>query len=97
MLSSARKRSVKFNVPFNLTLKDIVIPDRCPSLGIYMPSDNAKVGYNSPTLDRLIPSKGYVSGNVEIISMRANLIKSNATYQEIQMVAEWVKSKVIKD
>jgi hypothetical protein len=39
-----------------------------------------------------VPAKGYVKGNVAVISTRANRIKSNATYKEIQMVADWVKA-----
>jgi len=93
MLSSARKRSIRFSVPFDLSLEDIIIPTECPILGFLMPNDNTSIGYNSPTLDRLIPSKGYVKGNVEVISMRANMIKSNATHEEIQKVADWVKGK----
>lgn len=93
MLASARKRAKKIGVPFSLSLADIIIPTECPILGILMPNDNSKISYNSPTLDRLIPSKGYVSGNVEVISMRANMIKTNATHEEIQKVADWVKKK----
>ena len=93
ILASAKKRAKKYNVPFNLTLDDVVIPDKCPALGIDIPKDNSKPSYNSPTLDRLIPSLGYVKGNVAVISMKANLIKSNATQKEIQMVADWVKKE----
>lgn len=93
ILASAKKRARKYKVPFDLQLSDVVIPDNCPVLGAVMPIDNKKPSPNSPTLDRIIPELGYVKGNVAVISMKANLIKSNATHEEIQMVADWVKSK----
>ena len=94
ILSSARKRAKKYGVPFDISLEDIVIPETCPVLGIPMPTDNIKVMYNSPTLDRLIPSKGYVKGNVFVISLKANMIKTNGTYTEIRKVADWVEANV---
>lgn len=40
----------------------------------------------SPSLDRLDSSKGYVKGNVRVISKRANQLKNNATVEEMRMV-----------
>jgi len=47
-------------------------------------------GWNlsSPSLDRIIPGSGYVKGNVEIISMKANLIKSSAASRDLYRVAD---------
>ena len=45
--------------------------------------------HSSPSLDRIIPSKGYMKGNVVWISMKANSIKQDATASEIHQVAEW--------
>jgi len=47
----------------------------------------------SPTLDRFIPELGYIPGNVDIISHRANALKSNATLEEVQMLADYMKRK----
>ena len=47
-------------------------------------------GPGSPTLDRIVPSLGYVPGNVVVISHKANSIKSNATAAEIRAVADWL-------
>lgn len=47
---------------------------------------------NSPSLDRIDNSSGYVKGNVHIISMRANRIKSDATLQELKSVVKYLDS-----
>lgn len=39
---------------------------------------------NSPSLDIIIPSKGYVKGNVWVISNRANRAKSNLSLEELK-------------
>lgn len=85
-----RSLSKKRELPFNLEESDIVIPDVCPVLGIpiYFGSGNGPK-HNSPSLDRLVPSKGYVKGNVNIISQKANRIKNDATLDELRKVYEW--------
>lgn len=94
MLKAAKYRAKKEGLPFNLTIDDIVIPEICPILGIKLnlkfPSkgggirgDNIK-NYDSPSLDKIIPSLGYVKGNVWVISYRANTIKNNCTFDEIE-------------
>jgi hypothetical protein len=40
-------------------------------------------------MDKIVPSKGYVKGNVIVVSKRANQIKSDATVAEIMKVAEF--------
>ena len=39
----------------------------------------------------IIPEKGYVKGNIVVISNMANVIKSNATPEEIIAVGEFYK------
>ena len=97
MLKSARKRANKNGLAFDLCIDDIAIPLACPVLGIILSKDNKVSCSNSPSLDRLIPSKGYVKGNVNIISMRANLIKNNASYDELINISKWMKIKLGKD
>ena len=38
----------------------------------------------SPSLDRIIPEKGYVKGNIIVVSLKANTMKNNATIEEIK-------------
>lgn len=94
LLSNAKARAKKKRVRFSLTREDIVVPDVCPVLSIPLTiSDKGHATDNSPNLDRLDPSKGYVRGNVVVISNKANRIKNNATSDEVQAVADWMKKK----
>lgn len=94
MWNSAAKRARRKNLPFSLLLDDIPqIPEACPILGIPLEKSYGVGGvtFNSPTLDRIIPSLGYVPGNIQIISQRANVIKNDASAEEIQKVADYMK------
>lgn len=88
MLWRAKARAKKQKLPFDLTVEDIIIPETCPILGIPIyRSDKGRV--NSPSLDRIIPEYGYTKHNVQVISNRANTLKSNATPQELLLFAKW--------
>lgn len=93
MLTRAKRRAAKIGVPFELTSSDIEIPEICPILGIPIgvqqgsgrgPKDN------SLSLDRIVPERGYVKGNVAVISQRANRIKNDASSEELRAVADWM-------
>ena len=89
---SARRRSRKGLIPFTITLDDIVIPEVCPVLGIILEPGRGKKGAvpSSPSLDRIIPELGYVPGNVQVISHKANSMKMDATLKELRSFAAWV-------
>jgi hypothetical protein len=93
----ARKRAKKFDVPFSLSLEDIVIPDVCPVFGIPLVSHHGGIsqrGDDSPTLDRVIPKLGYTPSNVWVISHRANRLKSDATLDELRSIANTMQRGV---
>jgi len=62
-------------VAFDLSDGDLVVPEKCPVLGIPLFRTRGKVADNTPTVDRLIGHLGYVRGNVSVISWRANCLK----------------------
>lgn len=83
-------RAKKLGVPFDLTADDIKLPKECPILGIPLivcASGHLGPKMNSPSVDRIIPSKGYVKGNVIVVSMRANVLKKDATVSELKKLA----------
>ena len=89
---AARARAKTLNLPFNIEKSDVVIPEFCPVLGIKFLSGDRDT---SPSLDRIKPELGYVKGNIEIISMRANRLKNNATVEELIKITDWMKSKEV--
>lgn len=92
MWYGAKGRAAKTGLPFNIDKEDIIIPDKCPVLGLVLTSHVKGIRDNSPTLDRKIPSLGYIKGNVSVISNLANRIKQDATHEQIIKVAEYVKT-----
>ncbi len=84
LLWSAKNRSKSKGIPFAITVKDIVVPDVCPVLGIPLYIKKGKAGPNSPSLDRIENKKGYVQGNICVISYRANLLKGDAAIDEVR-------------
>ena len=100
MINRTRARAKKNGLEFNLTIDDISIPDVCPVLGIRIFS-NIKDGSmgpcdNSPSIDKIFPNKGYVRGNIRVISYRANLLKSNATVEEMRLVLADLENHVAR-
>lgn len=55
------------------------------------PSYGRKNSPNSPSLDRIVPERGYVRGNVVIVSFRANRAKSDLTIAELKQLVEFYK------
>jgi|TARA_R110000744_G_scaffold304380_1_gene412908 hypothetical protein len=93
MIARARTRAIKNNIPFDLTIDNIVIPNICPILGIELKSGTGKGAKDhSPAMDRITPSLGYVEGNIQVISSRANRIKNDSTIEELAMILEYLKS-----
>ena len=90
----ARDRAKTKNIPFDITAEDITIPETCPVLGIQLQIGEKVACNNSPTLDRIKPELGYVKGNIQVMSYRANMLKSNATIEELEKVLEHLKKIV---
>jgi len=98
LFHGAKGRAKDQGIEFSLSLDDIVIPEKCPILGIPLFPNNtgkAKPGPNSPTVDRVDNSKGYTKENYWIISFRANTLKSDATIQELRALAAGVRKRLM--
>ena len=83
LLRMARKRVKQDGVECNIDLSDIVIPEFCPVLGIKIDCSAPSRADNIPSLDRIDPAKGYVKGNVWVISWKANHLKTNNTLETL--------------
>ena len=89
MLVRARSRAKAKGLAFALVAADVVIPVTCPVLGIPLRVAKGLASDASPELDRIVPSLGYVRGNVLVVSRKANRIKTDATIEELQQVASF--------
>lgn len=86
---SARARHLAFDLD-EAYLRSIWV-DVCPMLGLLLkrtPGDHD----SSHSVDRIDSTRGYIKGNVHIISLRANRIKNNATVEEIEKIAAYLRS-----
>lgn len=88
MYHNAKRRARHLKLPFDLSWKELVIPEVCPIFGIKL---NQKDYFESTaSLDRVVPSKGYTKENTVIISMRANRVKGEATAAEHRRIADYI-------
>ena len=92
ILRRAKSRAKQRELEFNLTIEDISIPKTCPVLGIDLFVTTGRSGSydNSPSIDRINPNKGYIKGNIQIISALANSMKSNASPENLLKFADWI-------
>lgn len=96
MIATAKHRAKVKGVPFSITSDDFDIPEYCPVLRIKLETSVGMASDNSPSLDRIIPSLGYVPGNIQVISKLANSMKTNASVEHMLLFAEWV-NKTFKE
>ena len=79
----AKQRAKKYNLDFDIQESDIIIPEKCPILEVPIILGSKDNYEYTPSLDRIDNSKGYVKGNIQVISKKANSMKNSATYQEL--------------
>jgi hypothetical protein len=89
LLAKSRARSSKAGLKWNLTKDDIDIPEYCPYLGIKL-TNNLDRADSQISLDRIDSNKGYIKGNVEVISKKANIAKSNLNQFELVTFAKGI-------
>ena len=91
----AKTRANKNNVPFDIDEDYIkkIWPKHniCPIFKIKFERGNLD---QSPSLDRIIPKLGYVKGNVQVMSHKANRIKNNATFEELIIIGKYYERQV---
>lgn len=108
LTKAARARAKEKNIPFDIDLdyvrsmvgENAELASHCPVFG--MPLDwsrqrgnGSRALPNSPSIDRIDPERGYVKGNIKIISFRANQIKSDASHQELKLVAAYLGRELV--
>lgn len=90
LYANAKARAKSSGAPFDLTVPDIILPTHCPILDIPLRMNEGTMQDDSPTLDRRIPSLGYVKSNVSVISNRANRLKADGSLEEFQKICNYL-------
>lgn len=83
LLRSCRKRARREGREFELEESDIIIPAICPILEtpiVYA----SEIRGEWPSVDRVDNSKGYIKGNVRVISYKANRLKGDMTLKQVR-------------
>jgi len=92
----AKRRAARGGLPFNIKPSDVAIPSHCPCLGIpLIPGLGKRTHDGSPSIDRIIPELGYVSGNIRVISYKANAMKRNGTAEELRRIADYIDAALV--
>lgn len=94
---TAASRARQNKLPYDKDLSTLALPDICPVLSIplnYSRRRNVNLlgpQPDSPSLDRIVSERGYVVPNLRVISWRANLLKRDATIDEIKRVLAYME------
>lgn len=94
LLQGAHGRAKSYGRECTITLEQLVLlyVEICPILGIELVWDNrGTVCHGSPSLDRIDNNRGYVDGNVQIISHRANSLKRDYLLVEWEKMANYMR------
>jgi len=96
LLNASKSRAKRDNLAFDLTHAYLlsIAPDKCPVFNFELGwcQRNKIMKPHSPSLDRINPKLGYVIGNVQWISNKANTMKNDATPEQLQAFARWILS-----
>ena len=96
-LYQIKHRAIKAGMLFDLDAESLELPDFCPILGIKLKFNTGGADDNSYSMDRIDNTKGYTKDNAQIISLKANRLKSNATLDELIKMGEWAGQQKIKE
>lgn len=97
MLQKAKHSAKQRGIEFTITEADIEWPTHCPVFGIELCYERDKKmpqRDNYPTFDRRDNSKGYVPGNVFVVSWRANRAKWDMPVKEVEALLAYMKGQI---
>lgn len=95
ILNRTRSRAKDRGIEFDLECDDIVIPETCPILKIPLIFSEEGRNDNTPSIDRVNNTLGYIKGNIRIISWRANWLKRNLIVEEVRSILKYMEDNEI--
>ena len=91
-LGNIKSKCKAKRILYSLEYSDLApLPQICPVLKIPI---NLRLGEGNknyddiPSVDKMLPEYPYIKGNARIISFRANMLKNNASIEELKLLLE---------
>lgn len=88
LIYATKQTAKKKNLEHTITVDDLLQPTHCPLTGIEIDWSCSGRHMSNPSVDRIDPTKGYVKGNVEVMSCLGNTMKNNATPEQLLFFAK---------
>ena len=76
-------------IEYSLVKEDLPLPATCPVLGIPLFYTKGKRTDNTPSVDRIDPTRGYTKDNVVVVSWKANNMKGSMSFDELKRLYEF--------
>ena len=92
LYKNIKSRCKRIGREFSIDLNDILIPEKCPVFGFDLKREDRQTWMFAPSVDRIDSSKGYIKGNVTVVSRRANILKRDATLEELEKLFNYYKT-----
>ena len=92
LYKNIKSRCKRMGREFSIELEDILIPEKCPVFGFNLKREDRETWMFAPSVDRIDSSKGYIKGNVTVVSWRANILKRDATLEELEQLFNYYKT-----
>jgi hypothetical protein len=90
--SRKRTNALRIGYSWEIEFTDLDWVTHCPILGMELDYFASYAQENSPSFDRIDTTQGYVKGNVQLVSWRANRIKNDGTAEEHQLIADYLRN-----
>jgi hypothetical protein len=86
--ASAKKRNISFQLTPN-DLNELTFPITCPVLGITLRFNRGAPKDDSYSIDRIDSTMGYEPDNIVVVSNRVNILKRDASLDELKKIVEF--------
>ena len=100
LVSRIKSRCEKKTLPFDLTdhmeeIKARIAKGKCEMTGLPLRKRHGKMAWNSPSLDRVIPSRGYLYSNIRVVCFAMNAAMGNWGEKVLRkIVSTWLERTV---
>lgn len=95
LVNASKQRAVLKNREHSITVDDLLAlwptDGNCPVFGFPLQFNSGGFRETSPSVDRIDSTRGYTLDNIQILSWKANRIKSYATVEELEAVVSFMK------